>query len=62
MKSVIRRFCTIPAGWGIRQAARLNPTHIPVLIYVVTPSLLLFGVILLAGTLMVEHANLTDFL
>jgi len=32
------------------------------MVYVLTSPLLLLGVILLAGTLMVEHANLTDFL
>lgn len=51
-------------SWGreMHRLSRRHPVHIPVITYAVTPSLLALGVFLLVSTLMVEHANLTDFL
>jgi mercuric ion transport protein len=51
-------------AWGreMQQLATRSQSRVSVMTYAVTPPILVLGVILLAGTLMVEHANLTDFL
>lgn len=51
-------------SWGreMRRLATRGQSRVSVITYAITPLILIFGVILLAGTLMVEHANLTDFL
>ena len=51
-------------AWGreMRRLATRSQSRVSVITYAITPLILIFGVILLAGTLMVEHANLTDFL
>ena len=52
------------AAWGreMRQLATRGQSRVSVITYAITPLILIFGVILLAGTLMVEHASLIDFL
>ncbi|WP_039889023.1 hypothetical protein [Acidiphilium sp. PM] len=51
-------------AWGreMRRLATHDPARSPFMIYAVTPLILTLGAVLLAGTLMVEHASLTDFL
>ncbi|MCW8308049.1 hypothetical protein AruPA_13460 [Acidiphilium sp. PA] len=50
--------------WGreIQNLAKGSGQRVPVIAYGVTPLILLLGAVLLAGTLRIEHASLSDFL
>jgi mercuric ion transport protein len=51
-------------SWGreMRRLATRCQSRVSVITYAITPLILIFSAALLAGTLMVEHASLTDFL
>lgn len=51
-------------AWGreMRRLATRGHSRVSVMTYAVTPLILMLGVLLLIGTLMVEHASLTGFL
>ena len=59
---ILLAFGAVSWGREMRRLAARGHFQFSVMTYAVTPLILMLGVILLAGTLMVEHASLIDFL